>query len=454
MGEFRMPSLGADMEAGTIVEWRVAPGDVVHRGDIVADVETEKSTLEVEVFEDGVIEALLVDAGIEVPVGTPLATIGPATAPAPAPALPITPAPTNPAVTAPAPRAPAPPTRPAPLHAGRTVSPLVRRLAADRGVDLASLTGTGVSGTVTRHDVEAASRRNAPATPVAPRALGDRVPATPLARRRAREQGVDLHGVAGSGPAGAVVASDVAHVVGLGPAAVAVPPPTGEREPLTPTQRLRAALGALMSRSKHEIPHYYLASTIDLGPALQWMAAANEQRPVDRRLLPAALLLRATALAAAEHPAMNGHWVDGAFVPGVGVDLGVAVSRRGGGLLAPALRGAEDLPLDQLMERLRDLVGRARAGRLRGSEMADPTITVTNLGTQGVDAVFGVIYPPQVALVGFGTIADRPWVVDGTVVARPLVTVTLSADHRASDGHDGARFLSTIDRFLQRPEQL
>jgi pyruvate dehydrogenase E2 component (dihydrolipoamide acetyltransferase) len=134
--------------------------------------------------------------------------------------------------------------------------------------------------------------------------------------------------------------------------------------------------------------------------------------------------------------------------------VGVAISLRGGGLVAPAIHDADHCTLDELMAALRDLVQRARTGGLRGSEMSDPTITVTNLGDQGVDQVFGVIYPPQVALVGFGRVAPRPWAVDGLLGVRPVVRATLAADHRASDGHDGARFLAAIDALLQHPEAL
>ena len=217
---------------------------------------------------------------------------------------------------------------------------------------------------------------------------------------------------------------------------------------------MRAAIARLMARSKREIPHYYLSSTVDLGGAMAWMRERNRELPVSERLVPAALVLKGTALAVRQHPELNGFWVDEAFVPGPGVHLGVAVSLRGGGLVAPAIHDAADLALGDLMARLRDLVARARAGRLRRAELADPTITVTNLGDQGVEAVFGVIYPPQVALVGVGRVVERPWAVGGLMGVRPVTTVTLAADHRATDGFTGARFLDTIDRLLQQPEAL
>jgi pyruvate dehydrogenase E2 component (dihydrolipoamide acetyltransferase) len=249
-----------------------------------------------------------------------------------------------------------------------------------------------------------------------------------------------------------VIAADLAEVEAPAPA----PPHPAAAQPRERSQRqvtLRAAIGELMSRSKREIPHYYVGTTVDLSAALGWLGERNAQLPVTQRVLPAALLLKATARAAHEVPAMNGCW-DGELRPSTSVHLGVAVSLRGGGLVAPALHDADTLRLDELMARLRDLVERARSGRLRASEMADPTITVTNLGDLGADEVYGVIYPPQVALVGFGRIVERPWAVDGMLGVRPTVRTTLAADHRASDGHDGARFLSLIDRLLQTPEEL
>jgi pyruvate dehydrogenase E2 component (dihydrolipoamide acetyltransferase) len=217
---------------------------------------------------------------------------------------------------------------------------------------------------------------------------------------------------------------------------------------------MRRVIAAAMARSKREIPHYYLATTIDMRKVLNWLAAENAKRPVTKRLLYSALLIRAVALAAREVPEMNGFWIDGAFRPGVGIHVGVAISLRQGGLVAPALHDVDAKPLDQLMAELLDLTTRARKGVLRGSEVADATITVTNLGDQGVESVLGVIYPPQVALVGFGRIVERPWVCAGVVAARPVMAATLAGDHRASDGRRGGRFLGTIDRLLQEPETL
>jgi pyruvate dehydrogenase E2 component (dihydrolipoamide acetyltransferase) len=215
---------------------------------------------------------------------------------------------------------------------------------------------------------------------------------------------------------------------------------------------MRQAIAAAMARSKKEIPHYYLAAEIDLSRALTWLGEENRRRSVADRILPAALLLRAVARAAREVPEMNGRFADGAFQPASAVHLGVVVSLRQGGLVAPAIHDADGKALGELMRALADLVGRARSGGLRSSELADGTLTVTNLGDLGAEVGFGVIYPPQVAIVGFGRITERPRVVEGRIEARPCVTATLAADHRVSDGLRGAQFLAALDRHLQSPE--
>lgn len=217
---------------------------------------------------------------------------------------------------------------------------------------------------------------------------------------------------------------------------------------------MRKAIAAAMSRSKREIPHYYLLETIPMQAALDWLQQRNAGLPITERILTAALLLKAVALALKRVPELNGFYRDGRFEPSVAVHTGVAISLRGGGLVAPALHDVAGKPLAQLMRELADLVKRARAGSLRSSEMTDPTLTITNLGEQSVQSVFGVIYPPQVALVGFGSIEVRPWVQDGKLCAQPLLCATLAADHRASDGHRGALFLAELRELLQQPQTL
>ncbi|MEU2262180.1 2-oxo acid dehydrogenase subunit E2 [Streptomyces sp. NPDC019645] len=454
MGAFTMPSLGADMDEGTLQEWLVRPGERVRKGEAVAVVETAKSTIEVECFETGTVEELLVEPGATVPVGTALALIAPlagardahgepneeveSTQPRPEPHRTAPPSGTQ--------AAPAPTPAPARAHGHAEAGPLLRHLAERSGLDWAALHGSGPGGRVTRDDVEHAA--GGAARP-------PRIRATPLAKRLAAELHVDLGSLRGTGKDGAVRAADVR---GAAPGGATTPAPAHRASrPRTAEDRasaIRQAIAALMTRANRDIPHYYLSTNVDMAAAMDWLHEHNRRSPVGERLLPAALLLKAAACAAREVPELNGHWVDGEFVPGDGVHLGVAVSLRGGGLVAPALHDADTLDLRQLMAGLKDLVARARTGRLRGSEVSTPTLTVTNLGDQGVETVYGVIYPPQVALVGFGRVGDRPSAVDGLLGVRPVVTATLSADHRATDGAVGARYLTAVDRLLQTPEQL
>lgn len=383
-----MPALGADMEAGTLVEWHVKPGDPVKSGDVIAVVETQKGAIEVEVFVDGVVSTILVPVGARVPVGTILARIdGPAgegAQPAAAAARP------------PAPHVAAAPTPvakpPIPTGARLKITPVARRRAAALNIDVTALRGTGVEGSIRLADVEAAAAA-APAK-------------APSIRR-----GIDL-------------------------------------------SEMRKAIAAAMSRAKREIPHYYLSETVDLHAALSWLEDFNRDREPLERLLPAVLFLKAAALALHAQPKLNGLYENGAFTPASDVHIGWAVALRGGGLIAPAIRDTDKKSLAELMSAMRDLVERARRGGLRASELTSPTMTVTNVGERGAETVTAIIYPPQVAIVGFGRIVTRPFVVDGAIAPRPLVTVSLAADHRVTDGHLGGLYLAEVTRLLQEPEKL
>jgi pyruvate dehydrogenase E2 component (dihydrolipoamide acetyltransferase) len=398
VSDFLMPSLGADMESAILVEWSARPGDTLRRGDIIGVVETEKGAIEIEVFEDCVVEELVVAVGTEVRVDGVLARLrGLREAAAPAVA-PVAPTPSPAAAVAPPPVArPAAPQRP-------------------------------------------------PATLAVPLPPATRVRASPAARRRAQALGVDPGILVGTGVSGAVCLADVELAAAAAPARKT----RGGFDPAA----MRRAIGNAMSRSKREIPHYYLTQSIPLGTALAWLGRENESRPVTERLLPAALLLKATALALAKAPALNGFFADGAFTAGRGIHIGWAISLRGGGLLAPALHDANRLSLTELMAKLRDLVQRARTGGLRSSEMMDPTITVTSLGERSAESVLPIIYPPQVAVIGFGSVNERPWADAGRIESQPVIVATLGADHRVSDGHRGGQLLAEIDHNLQHPEVL
>ncbi len=401
MSEFRMPSLGADMAAGTLVAWKVKPGDHVTRGMVVAEVETDKGIIEVEIFEDGVIEQLIVQPSQKVPVGTVLALLRHNGAPpAPPPPAPV------PVMTAAgAPPAPSAPPAPAAERERVRVSPVARRLAAELGVDLSSVQGSGPHGAIERADVEAAAARKAAVAPP---------PSAPVTPAREPER-----------PAG-------------GDAQAA----------------MRRAIAAAMARSNRDIPHYYLETRIDMSRPLRWLEAENQKRSVRDRLLPAVLLIKAVARALGDVPELNGYWIDDCHQPQEAINIGFAVALRQGGLVTPAIHHADLKSLDELMEALRDLITRVRSGRLRSSDLTDGTVTVTNLGDLGVEKVYGVIYPPQVALIGFGKVTEQPWAEGGMLGIRPVLTATLAADHRATDGRRGAQFLEALTRHLQEADKL
>jgi pyruvate dehydrogenase E2 component (dihydrolipoamide acetyltransferase) len=434
LSEFRLPALGADMEEGTVVQWNVAPGDTVTRGQIVAVVETDKGAIDVEIFEDGVIRDLVVEPGTKVPVGTVMArleTLGPAAAEQP----------------------PA-----APAEASRPGSPAASAAPAD----VAQPERPAVSVAP-----EEAAQRDSPATSTAPGQKGDggvemeRVSAarpriSPAARVRARELGVEVATLAGSGPGGAITLEDV-QKAGPAPRAAAGPAAAVTSARAAAGERaggMREAIAAAMSRSKREIPHYYLSLTTDVTAAVDWLAARNASVPVTERLLFAALLIKAVARACGDFSGFSGFYRDGRYQESPVVHVGVAVAIRGGGLVAPAIMDTAQKPLVALMEEFRQLVTRARAGRLRASELAAPTIVLTSLGESPVDAVFPIIQPPQVAIVGAGAVRLRPWVVEDRVVPRQLITLSLGADHRVTDGRLGARFLARIAERVAAPDGL
>jgi pyruvate dehydrogenase E2 component (dihydrolipoamide acetyltransferase) len=376
--EFRMPSLGADMDEGRLVKWHIKPGDTVRKGDIILHIETEKAGFDAESFHGGKVLDLYGEPGQIVKVGTILARIETEEEihererlKAPSPAS---------EVSTEALESPGVEKR---TTARVRAAPATRKLAHELGVDISMLSGSGTSGEITPEDVRSASRKS-------------------------------------------------------------------------PEERRRESMGRitarLMAASKREIPHYYLESTINFTSAVRWLEKHNADCQPDKRILPAAILLKAVADAAASVSLMNGIWEAGRFNPAPSVDLGVAVSLRGGGLIAPTIPSAELLSVHETMESLTILIQRARTNSLRGNDLLPPSITVTNLGDEGADKVFGVIYPPQVALVGFGRIVPQAVIVDGQIKPGWVVLATLSADHRVSDGHAGSRMLNTIRSAVESCE--
>jgi len=411
MIEFRLPSLGADMDEGKLLEWLVKPGDAVTKGQVVCVVDTAKAAIDVECWHDGTVQALLAEPGTTLPVGALLAVL---------------------------------------REAGESAADIEHRIESLRAPSATAPAGAAVAA--------AAATVPAPAVAAAP---GPPRRVSPAARRRAGELGIDLDAVP-PGADGTVALADVERVaqragVAAAPPAPAAMPPKPAPAAATMAERaaqMRKVIGAAMARSKREIPHYYLAENVSLAAAMGWLAEQNAGRPITDRLLLAPLLLKSVAAALRRYPEFNGFYRDDAFAPAEAIHVGVAISLRAGGLVTPALIDVDRKDVARVNRELLDLVARTRAGRLTATELSAGTITVTSLGEQGVATVFGVIYPPQVALVGFGRPTERPWAVDGGLKVVPVITATLAADHRASDGHRGGLFLAALRELLQNPAEL
>ncbi|TDD76979.1 dihydrolipoamide acetyltransferase family protein [Flavobacterium caseinilyticum] len=400
MIEFLMPSLGADMEAGTLIEWKKKPGDTVKRGDIIAEVETQKGLIEIEVFDEGIIGELLIPEGAKVPVGTALALINPsgiASEPEEEEKIPekkpVALQPTEERILE-------------PISLEKTeeihtkASPFAKRIAFENQIDLSLIKGTGPEGAITKEDVEKT-----------------------LAQRDITEKEKTQE--------------------------VAVAP----EKPGTVAESIRTAVAAAMSKSNREIPHYYLGKRIDMTNALTWLKEVNSKRTVKERLLPVVLLIKATAQSLTEFPDLNAIWDDG-LQQKKDINIGFVVSLRSGGIIVPAIHQASLKNVDEIMEALNDIIPRARALKLRSSELSDSTVTITNIGDGGADTIFGVIYPPQVAIIGFGSISEQPFAQDGMLGIRSSIFVTLAGDHRATDGLTGSGFLVSLNKYLQNPESL
>lgn len=493
MSEYKMPRLGADMEDAILVEWKVKEGDRVQKGDIIAEIETVKGDIEVEVFEDGIIEKIVAQPGEQLPVGTVLAYINnngkeapekpvevpPIEEPAPSPIPeevppkkePVpTPEPTEippreePPIIIPTPGEPSEEEPVIPQEVPLLDEPAIKPLP----VELPSVEEPEVPSIP-----EEMPTRRPPAPRIIPREKPSpdrptfRHNASPLARKIAEDRGIDLTKVKGTGEGGIIHKMDVENYATSINKGMTKPSlreqstigaiqstPLKNSPKVSRKDKMRTAIAAAMSRSNQEIPHYYLETDIDMQKAIKWLQTENEQRPVQKRLLAAVLLLKASALALQKVRELNGYWENNRLQIKEGIHIGFAISLRGGGLVIPAIHDVDKKSVAELMENLTDVSERAKTGKLRSSELTDGTITITNIGDRGVAKVFGVIYPPQVAIIGFGKIMDKPWAEDGMLGIRPVLTATLAADHRATDGRIGAKFLSTLNKLLQKPAEL
>ncbi|MCD6173560.1 MAG: 2-oxo acid dehydrogenase subunit E2 [Sulfurimonas sp.] len=381
MSQFLMPSLGADMESAILMEWLVKEGDRVTKGQVIAEVETSKGVIEIEVFEDGVIEKLLVEEETECKVGVVLAIIN------------------------------------------------------------------SDSEEVSQVKVESEEKIVESQKELVVETENERLKISPIARKKADELGVDLTKIE---PINGVI--HLSQVEAMSKTISKIP----EKKEKVKKEKngMRQAIAAAMSKSNSEIPHYYLSTSINMTPALNYLAELNKERSIKERILPVAILIRGVVLSLKETPQLNGFWLDDEHQISQEIHPGIAIALRKGGLMTPALLDAQNLGLNDTMNSLSDLISRTRTGKLRASEMTKQTITITNLGDLGVESVYGVIYPPQLAVVGLGAIVDSPWAEGDTLCVRKVMQATIAGDHRATDGRIGAQFLDKLNQFLQKPEEL
>ncbi|QOY51951.1 dihydrolipoamide acetyltransferase family protein [Candidatus Sulfurimonas baltica] len=398
MSKFLMPSLGADMESAILMEWLVKEGDRVSKGQIIAEVETSKGVIEIEVFEDGIVEKLLVKEESECKVGEPLAIIAS--------------------------------DEKKPLHVEEkheSKQPVVQETKEEQ------IVSEPPKPTALHVEQEA------------------RLKISPAARKKAGETGADLSKF---DPNDGVVQLSKIEAAST----------TEQEEPtkiesksdthIEKNSGMRQAIATAMSRSNAEIPHYYLSTSINMTPALKYLEELNKKRSIKDRILPVAILIRAVVLSLKEVPELNGFWQNNSHQISKEIHPGIAIALRKGGLITPALLNADIMTIDDTMNSLSDLITRTRGGKLRSTEMTSQTITITNLGDLGVESVFGVIYPPQLAVVGLGAIIDSPWAEGDALCVRKVMRATLAGDHRATDGRTGGVFLDRLNHYLQNPKEL
>jgi len=411
------------MAKGEIAQWKIKEGDSVKKGDIIATIETMKGLIDMEVFDDGVITKLLVNQGEEIQVGVPIAEIELATDPqAVDPNL-------NDVI-------------PHNLHAPELAN------AHDKTLNKAPSPNEPQKGAQSHsHAPQPQVRSNSKNAGNTPKPK-----ISPAARAKAQQEGIDWHHIKPSnGPESAILLADIVKLAENTPTS----PPTDQQQTheneLSPMQQ---AIAAVVSQSKREIPHYYLQQDICLDQAQAWLSAHNQSLAVADRILVNALIYCAIAKALGAFTQFNGFFNKGEYQAKEAVHLGNVINLRQGGLMVAAIHDAEALNPVTMMSKIKDQVIRAKKGELRMSEMQDATITVSNIGERGVDSIQSIILPPQVAIIGVGRVRVSPWVVDEKVVTANIVTLSLAADHRVSDGHSGARLLNKIDSLLQKPKAL
>jgi pyruvate dehydrogenase E2 component (dihydrolipoamide acetyltransferase) len=427
MPDVLMPRLSDTMEAGVLSQWVKHEGDQVRKGDVLAVIETDKAAMDMEAYDEGVLTRILVEEGASVPIGTPIAVIGEAAAPASAPSPVAAPDQAERAVVPPP--APAPPTGAAP--AGRLpASPLARKLARERGIDLTTVSGSGPGSRIVRADIEAAARGRDGAQP-APQPAS--VPIRPARSAPGIPPAESLAAVpAPPAPSAAV------------PLAAAV---DAEEIPLSTVRRLTAQR---LAASAREAPHFYLTVVADAGQLLAFRAQCNERRGAEVKVTVTDLLIRACATALADRPEVNASWDETRILRHRHVSIGIAVAIDEG-LIVPVIRDADRKTLTEIAREARDLTTRARSRKLTPDELSGGTFTISNLGMYGIRQFTAVINPPQAAILAVGEAVRQPVVRDDQVTIDTTMTLTLSIDHRAVDGATAAVFLTRLRELIEQP---
>ena len=459
--EIKMPALSPTMEEGTLAKWLVKPGDEIRSGDIMAEIETDKATMEFEAVDEGTLVSIAVEEGTEnVSVGTVIAVLAEEGEDADADAAAAAPAP------APAPAAP-------PLNDGPAATPTARKLAEASGIDLNTITGTGPNGKITKDDVEAAGGTSAPAPApspapapaAAPAASGDRIIASPLAKRIAEQKGIDLSTITGSGPNGRIVKADVGEAKpGAAPAAAAsapapAPAPTPSVSPAdggapyeeVKLNNVRKVIARRLTEAKQNIPHIYLTVDVRLDPLLKLRSQLNASLEADGvKLSVNDLIIKALARALQREPQCNVSFQGDVMHQYSRQDISVAVAAPSG-LITPIITDAGNKGLAQISTEMKELAGKARDGKLQPHEYQGGTASLSNLGMFGTKQFDAVINPPQAMILAVGAGEQRPFVVDGALQVATVMSVTGSFDHRAIDGVDGAKLLDQFRSLIENP---
>ncbi len=469
-----MPQMGYDMHEGKVVRWLKQEGEEVIRGEVIAEIETDKATVEYEAYTGGVMGKIVAEEGVTIPVGGLIAVItnpgeavpeelltdaaisdsnGSAAAPLPAPAP----------VEAPAPQPAAAP----PADAGERASPIARRLAQERGVDLSTVTGTGPGGRITEADIpEQGTPASAPAPAATTAATNGYIKASPLAKRLARERGMDLAGLTGTGPEGRITEADVPDQAAEpeaeaadwdssipAPAAASAPAPAGLSSENVELSRMRQAIARVTVDSWTGAPHFYVAVDIDMTKAMAFRRDLNDELDAEKLVSVNDLIVKASAIAISRHPKFNSFFRDDHLQMNGSINVGIAIALESG-LIVPGINGCEGKSLVEIAAASRDLVSRANSGSLRNEEYSGTTFSVSNMGMFDIDSFTAIIFPPHAAILAVGTVKEQPVVRDGELAIAQMMKANLSTDHRVADGSEAAQFMVEIKKLLENPISL